>query len=229
MNPLKTMRLERKKGCEVYVPHPPPFRICALTLRQRISNWYKEERKKTKHGAALPYSNPAPNLIDLSGKLKCKKLPYKLHQAFSILYWRPPDSPLRLEVESFWTRRREDSVHEILKPFLKEAVKTSTSSSEKLVFHMAVMRWKCSLLTPDELTMLQDWIDEQHKSKEKIRSLPWSDEASEHGDTLFTENTYTQWYAVQTSHREPSLTLHPIAPSTTSHPQYSGPLRRSSN
>ena len=193
------MRPDRKQGCEPYVPRPPPLHIFTLTLRQRVSNWYKEERKKAKR-PTTPYSNPTPRVLDLSGKSKRKGAPYQLHQAFSILYWRPQDSPLRLEVESLWIRRDEDSVHEILKPFLKEAVKTSTSTSEKLVFHMAVMRWKCSLLTTDGLTTLQDWVDEQHKSKEKIRSLPWSDEAGEHGDGLFAENTYVQSYVVQTSH-----------------------------
>lgn len=61
---------------------------------------------------------------------------------------------------------------------------------------MAVMRWKCTLLTPDERTELETWIDEQHKSKEVARTLPWSEEANEHGDQLFAENTYIQRYLV---------------------------------
>ena len=61
---------------------------------------------------------------------------------------------------------------------------------------MAVMRWKCSLLSPEKRTELEDWISEQQKSKEKVRTLLWSEEASEHGDDLFAENTYVQRYAV---------------------------------
>ena len=48
---------------------------------------------------------------------------------------------------------------------------------------MAVMRWKCSLLTPDELATLHDWINGQRALKEKTRALPWSEEAIEHGDS----------------------------------------------
>lgn len=89
-------------------------------------------------------------------------------------------------------------MHETLKPFLKEAAKASMSTSEKLVFHMAVMRWKCSLLTLDERTTLDKWIDEQRTSKEKARTLPWSEEAGEHGDELFAENVYVQRCVIQT-------------------------------
>lgn len=89
-------------------------------------------------------------------------------------------------------------MHEILKPFLKESTKTATSTSAKLVFHMAVMRWKCSLLNPNEIATLQDWIDVQHASKKKTQTLPWSEEAGEHGDEVFAENTHIQWYVVHT-------------------------------
>ena len=59
---------------------------------------------------------------------------------------------------------------------------------------MAVMRWKVSTLEPDELGVLQSWINEQRKSKEQARVLPWSQEAEEYGDPLFAENTYIQRY-----------------------------------
>jgi hypothetical protein len=110
----------------------------------------------------------------------------------SILYWQPKDSPLRREVEDLWVRRNEDSVHEILKPFLKETIKTSASSSEKLLFHMAVMCWKYNLLSPEKSTELHNWIEEQYASRDAARGIPWSDEASELGDDLFPENLYIQ-------------------------------------
>jgi hypothetical protein len=80
----------------------------------------------------------------------------------------------------------------MLRPFLKETVQSSTTTSEKLLFHMAVMRWKYSRMPQGERDELQNWISEQQKSKEAARTLPWSVEASEHGDTLFTENSYLQ-------------------------------------
>ena len=131
-------------------------------------------------------------LLDLSGKSRRKKPPYQLHQAFSVLYWKPKDSPLRREVLDLWERRNEASVRETLKPFLKATTKSSTTSSEKLVFHIAVMRWKCSLLTPEELAMLQDWIKKQQKDRKKAQALPWSSEAAEHGDKQFAENVHIQ-------------------------------------
>jgi hypothetical protein len=84
----------------------------------------------------------------------------------------------------------------LLKPFLKEVAKSSTTSSEKLVFHVAVMRWKCSLLNPEELTTLHNWIDEQQKIRQKTQTPPWSAEANEYGDELFAENTHIQQYAL---------------------------------
>lgn len=81
-------------------------------------------------------------------------------------------------------------------PFLNEAAKSSTTSSEKLVFHVAVMRWKCSLLNADELATLRDWIEEQRKAKQNMQALPWSLEATEYGDELFAENNHIQRYAL---------------------------------
>lgn len=66
------------------------------------------------------------------------------------------------------------------------------TSSEKLVFHIAVMRWKCSFLRPDELATLEDWINEQEKVRLKAQTLPWSAEGDEYGDGLFADNTHIQ-------------------------------------
>lgn len=101
-------------------------------------------------------------------------------------------SPLRNEVKDLWDRRNETSVRETLKPFLNDTIKFLMSCSERLLFHMAVMRWKWTLLTPDELATLRNWIDEQQKSKGKAHAFPWSEEAGKHGDDLFAENTYIQ-------------------------------------
>ena len=49
-------------------------------------------------------------LLDLTGKSKHKACPYQLYQAFSILYWQPPESPLWCEVEELWEKQHEDHV-----------------------------------------------------------------------------------------------------------------------
>ena len=85
----------------------------------------------------------------------------------------------------------------MLSPFLQESLKSSNSLSEKLVFHMAVMRWKVNALTAEELTALNLWIDEQQKSKEQARMLPWMQEADEHDDLLFAENAHIQRYVTR--------------------------------
>lgn len=167
-------------------------------------------------------SRSNPYLLDLSGRSKRKAHPYQPHQAFSILYWKPPGSPLRQEVDELWNNRHEDGIRETLSPFLKETAGSSASRSAKLVFHMAVMRWKVSNLGPNELATLQSWIDEQRKSKEQARVLPWSQEAEEYGDPLFAENTYIQGY-VRLYKLQPQTgtdELHKIAVLTISRRRY---------
>jgi len=173
---------------------PQPHAYCPC---QRITNWFKEYRKKAKRqgpGNPLPGTQPKPRLLDLTGKSRRKTRPYQLHQAFSVLYWQPPESPLREEVKELWEKRNEAAVREKLSPFLREALKSSPSTSEKLMFHMAAMRWKVDALTAEELDVLNLWIDEQHKSKEQARVLPWTQEADEYDDLLFVENAHIQRY-----------------------------------
>ena len=100
------------------------------------------------------------------------------------------------------------------------------TSSEKLVFHIAVMCWKCSLLNPDKLNTLQDWIDEQQKAKQMVQALLWSAEANEYRDEVFSGNTYIQQYMLCPTHRNLTLTYLTV-PLTTFRPLCSWPLRRS--
>lgn len=53
---------------------------------------------------------------------------------------------------------------------------------------MAVMQWKCSLLTLDELATLRNWIGEQRDLNER----PWAEEAKAYGDDLVGENRHIQ-------------------------------------
>ena len=159
---------------------------------QRIENWYKEYLKKARKQAL---ENPPPNtkpkhyLLDLTGKFKCRTRPYQLHQAFSVLHWQPPESPLRQELKKLWEDRNEEHVRVTLGPFLNEAAEFSSHRYGKLTFHMAVMRWKVSKLTAEELDNLRSWVDEQHKSKEQARTLPWAHTGG--------KGAFTQWVWVE--------------------------------
>jgi len=168
---------------------------------QRVTNWFKERRKEAKRlasGNPLRGTRPRFDPLDLTGRSRRKTRPYQLYQAFSILYWRPPESPLRQELNELWERRHEESVSEMLSPFLEEAVESSTSTSEKFVFHVAVMRWKVSTLADEELDVLRSWIKGQQKLKEQARVSPWMQEADEYDDALFAENAHIQRYVIRT-------------------------------
>ena len=147
-------------------------------------------------GTHLPSLKSKPYLLDLTGKSKRKARPYQLYQAYSIRYWQPLESPVRRELVEFWEKRHEESVRSLLRPFLKDAVESSPSKSERLVFHMAFMRWKVDSLTPEELDELHSWIKEQQELKEQANQLPLSQEAEEYGDPLFAENSHIQRYVV---------------------------------
>lgn len=151
--------------------------------------WYKKYLKKqkliTKNGRSQePYLNQRP--LDLTGRSARKKPPYQLHQAFSVLYWRPNDSPLRREVNSLWEKRHDNAVKECLDPHVKAS--GGVASLSRLQFHMAVMLWKCSSLSPDELATLHGWIDEQRA----LNGCPWAAEADAYGDSLVAENRHIQ-------------------------------------
>ena len=112
------------------------------------------------------------------------------HHAFSARHHRPDDAPLRAEVEQLWQRRREQEVIDLLSPFtVKE-----TDFETRMLFHNAVMRQKCSLLSSDEKADLQVWIDDDvQKRWEGIRE-PWKTAASKDVSELTAENQHVQGY-----------------------------------
>lgn len=157
--------------------------------RQRVTNWYKELLKSSKKGCSQgPYQRPRP--LDLTGRSARKKPPYQPPQAFSILYWRPKDSLLRHQVNDLWAERQSDAVRGSLNPFIN--ADKNIMSLTRLQFHMAVMQWKCSLLSPDELETLHSWIDEQRV----LNDCPWAEEAKAYGDGLAAENRHMQWLVI---------------------------------
>jgi len=147
---------------------------------QQIHDWYKNRRKTGVQ--AQPKT-----LLDLTGKATRRLTPYQLHQAYSIKYFRPSDSPLRKEVADLWVRRDEPEVVNTLTPFMK-----TDFAVNRLNFHNAVMRWKCSLLTQEEIQTLEDWIAESLHTKEEEMMKPWMVGTSE--DELSAENKFIQRY-----------------------------------
>jgi len=94
--------------------------------------------------------------------------------------------PLRCEVNDLWAKRQDDVVHQSLNPFIKSS--KGITSLDRLQFHIAVMQWKCSLLSPDESETLRIWIREQ----KALNESPWAVETAEYGDSLVAENRYMQ-------------------------------------
>ena len=65
-------------------------------------------------------------------------------------------------------------------------------SLSQLQFHMAIMQWKCSLLSPNELVTVRSWIDEQ----QTLSGCPWAMEASTYEDKLVAENQHIQRFII---------------------------------
>jgi hypothetical protein len=66
---------------------------------QRVKYWYKKTLKELKStNSQVPYKAQVPykkqHRFDITGRGARKKPPYQLHQAFSVVNWRPKDSPL---------------------------------------------------------------------------------------------------------------------------------------
>jgi len=147
--------------------------------------WYKEFLKvSSKNRSQAPYQKQRP--LDLTGRSTRKKPPYQLHQVYSVIHWRPTDSPLQHEVNDLWIKRQDDVVSKHLNPFFKEGI--DIISLTRLQFHMAVMQWKCSSLSPEELATLSDWINK----KQALNDCPWAVEAEAYGDDLAAENRHIQ-------------------------------------
>ena len=128
---------------------------------QQIHDWFKNNKR-------VNGPQPSKGLLDLSGKSDQKITPLQFHHAFSVRYFRDPDSPLRQEVRGLWERRDHASVIKLLDGFWDPK-----QPLEPLKFHNAVMRWKCSLLTPEQQQEHQEWIDRNTLEREEELKQPW--------------------------------------------------------
>jgi len=73
-------------------------------------------------------------------------------------------------------------------------MKVDESSDKTLAFHNAVMRFKCSTLTDEELCDMGEWIANSLSEKEEGLSKPWKATQGEESE-LSVENEYVQRYA----------------------------------
>jgi hypothetical protein len=64
--------------------------------------------------------------------------------------------------------------------------------NNRMLFHNAVMRWKCSLLNEDEKRDLQEWIDNDTQERLEAVQCPWKTSQATGMDDLTAENQYVQ-------------------------------------
>jgi len=62
----------------------------------------------------------------------------------------------------------------------------------RMLFHNAVMRQKCSLLTEDEMDDLQAWIEEDTRQRLEGVQQPWKMGKSKDVSELTAENQHVQ-------------------------------------
>ena len=63
-----------------------------------------------------------------------------------------------------------------------------------MLFHNAVMRWKCSLLNEDERREIEDWIaTDMQRQWDEVQHL-WKAMQTKGVDELTTKNQYIQKY-----------------------------------
>lgn len=149
---------------------------------QQICNWYKRVRR---NDHPVP---PQPKLaIDLSGRAARKPPPLQLYQGYSSRFYKEENVALRAEVEDLWGRREEQDVIDQLEPFTLNG----GIPNERMLFHNAVMRWKCSLLTDDERRDLEVWIEDEAQKRWDATLQPWKVQIKG-VDELTAENQYTQ-------------------------------------
>lgn len=124
----------------------------------------------------------------MTGRSARKPPPLQDYQAYSLIHFQTEDSPLREEVEDLWARRDEQDVIDKLSPFMFK----EKHSDVRMLFHNAVMRWKCSLLSKDGRQELQDWIKCDAEKKWDMIQHPWKSFPGVEEDEITAENQFVQ-------------------------------------
>ena len=103
-----------------------------------------------------------------------------------------------------WEHRQEQEVADLFSPFMVKGEDSDT----RMLFHNAVMRQKCSLLTEDEKAKFQVWIDDDVQRRWEGIKEPWKTTGSKDISELTAENQYVQGYVFFFTPRiTPTLTL----------------------
>ena len=93
-------------------------------------------------------------------------------------------------MDRLWERHQDQEVIDLLSPFMMKENDCDT----RMLFHNAVMRLKCSLLTDDEKADLQVWIDDDVRKRWQGIKEPWKTTGSLDVSELTAENQYVQGY-----------------------------------
>jgi hypothetical protein len=152
---------------------------------QRICNWYSNQHRIKK-------SNPqvAEAVLDLSGKYSQKRPALQEWQAFSAMYYRPKNSPLRNEVRSLFEQRGDPGAVAFLADFLPP--NADINDIDYLTFLSALFRERCTRLSDDEKQAVGAYIHEQESIAGQHRDHPWFLDDDFEDKPLAAENKYIQ-------------------------------------
>jgi hypothetical protein len=147
--------------------------------------WYinRHRQKKVTPAASKP-------LLDLAGRSTRRKPPLQKWQAFSSLYYRAEDSPLRTEVKSLFDQRHDPQVVGFLAEFLPPG--TDIATVDHLTFLGAFARERCNRLSNEEEERVQAYIEEQQMLAVEHHDRPWFLDDSYKDNPLWAENKYIQ-------------------------------------
>lgn len=132
---------------------------------------------------------PKP-LLDLAGKNTRKKPPLQKWQAFSAVYYRPTNSPLRPEVKSLFRRRSEPTAVRFLADFFPPDADIATT--DFLTFLGAFSRERCTRLSREEEEEVDAYIEQQQLLAVEHRDRPWFLDDDYDDKPLLAENRYIQ-------------------------------------
>lgn len=156
-----------------------------LFVWQRVATWFNQRHRPKK-------SNPptSESVLDLSGKNSRKRPAMQRWQAFSAIYYRPEDSPLRGEVQSLFERRGDSTAVAFLASLLLP--NATFNNLEYLTFLSMYLRERCTRLSDDEEQKVEAYIKEQGLLAEEHRDRPWFLDENFQDKPLAAENKYIQ-------------------------------------
>jgi hypothetical protein len=149
---------------------------------QQITEWFKKLRRKLQKTS----SHPKP-IINLTGKVTRKPIPLQLHQAYSSRYCQP-GTPLYDKVEDLWNRCEDPGIIAIISPHTVG----ESDFKKHLLYHNAVMRWKCSTLSKDKKEDLEVWVNQNILERWDAILHPWRDPLNKEVSELTAKNKYIQ-------------------------------------